>query len=140
MSLKSRLTFMLLIAGMVLLTACQEKEKIGIDAQINGVPYRVVSVPELQTMLENKDFFMVNVHTPWEGDVPQTDLHLPYDQIEQSLGQLPTGKEAKIMVYCLTSGMAKKAIATLVAQGYTNLWMLKGGTTSWSEAGLTLEK
>lgn len=131
---------MLLIAGMVLLTACQEKEKIGIDAQINGVPYRVVSVPELQTMLENKDFFMVNVHTPWEGDVPQTDLHLPYDQIEQSLGQLPTGKEAKIMVYCLTSGMAKKAIATLVAQGYTNLWMLEGGTTSWSEAGLTLEK
>ena len=136
----SRLAYTLLIAGMILLTACQEKEKIGIDAQMNSIPYRVVSVIELQTMLENKDFFMVNVHTPWEGDIPQTDLRLPYDQIDQNLGQLPSEKDAKIMVYCLTSGMAKKAVATLVTQGYTNLWMLEGGTTSWGEAGLTLEK
>ncbi len=28
----------------------------------------------------------------------------------------------------------------LLAQGYTNLWMLDGGTTSWEEAGLALEK
>lgn len=107
---------------------------------MDGVPYRVVSVAELQTMLEAKDFFMVNVHTPFEGNIPQTDLHLPYDEISQNLDQLPGKKDAKIVIYCFTSGMAKQAIAILVAQGYTNLWMLDGGTTEWQAAGLTLEK
>lgn len=140
MSIKLRLTTLLLIASMVLLTACQEQEKIGIDAEMNGVPYRVVSVSELQTMLENKDFLMVNVHTPFEGNIPQTDLHLPYDEIEQNPDQLPADKDSKILVYCLTSGMAKKAVATLTTQGYTDIWMLEGGTTAWLEAGLVLEK
>ena len=83
---------------------------------------------------------MINVHTPWEGDIPQTDLRLAYDQIEQNLDQLPQDKDAKILVYCLTSGMAKKAISTLLSQGYTNLWMLEGGTTAWEEAGLSMLK
>jgi len=43
-------------------------------------------------------------------------------------------------VYCLTSGMAKKAVATLLGEGYTNIWMLEGGTTAWEEAGLTIGK
>lgn len=122
------------------LTSCQTEEKIGIQAEMNGAPYRVISVAELQTMLENKDFTMVNVHTPWQGDIPQTNLRLAYDQIEQNLNQLPAEKDAKMVVYCLTSGMAKKAVVTLLSQGYTNIWMLEGGTTAWEDAGLTLEK
>jgi len=90
-------------------------------ASNEGGSYRVVSVQNLQTMLEDKDFTMVNVHTPWEGDIPQTDLRLAFDQIESNLDQLPQEKDTKLLVYCLTSGMAKKAISTLLDQGYTNL-------------------
>lgn len=134
------LRLVLIGIGLLSFAACQAGEQIGIQADMNGAPYRVVSVTELQTMLENKDFTMVNVHTPWEGDIPQTDLRLAYDQIEQNLNQLPAEKDAKIVVYCLTSGMAKKAVATLLSQGYTNIWMLEGGTTAWLEAGLTIDK
>ncbi|RJP48544.1 MAG: rhodanese-like domain-containing protein [Anaerolineaceae bacterium] len=137
---KLNVCLMLIGIGLFSLIACQSQEQIGIQAEMNGVPYRVVSVQELQTMLENKDFTMINVHTPWEGDIPQTDLRLSYDQIEQNLNQLPAEKDAKIVVYCLTSGMAKKAVATLLSQGYTNIWMLEGGTTAWLEAGLTIDK
>lgn len=137
---KLNVCMMLIGIGLFSLIACQSQEQIGIQAEMNGVPYRVVSVQELQTMLENKDFTMINVHTPWEGDIPQTDLRLSYDQIEQNLNQLPAEKDAKIVVYCLTSGMAKKAVATLLSQGYTNIWMLEGGTTAWLEAGLTIDK
>jgi len=126
--------------GLLSLAACQAGEQIGFQADMNGAPYRVVSVAELQTMLENKDFTMVNVHTPWEGNIPQTDLRLAYDQIEQSLDQLPAEKDVKIVVYCLTSGMAKKAVASLLSQGYTNIWMLDGGTTAWEESGLSINK
>jgi rhodanese-related sulfurtransferase len=107
---------------------------------IDGSSYRVVSVQELQTMLETKDFTMINVHIPWQGDIAQTDSRLAYDQISQSQDQLPAEKDAKILVYCLTSGMAKKAVQSLISLGYTNVWMLEGGTTAWEEAGLTLEK
>ncbi len=127
-----------LIFVLLALTACQGGSEIGKEEEIEGGSYRVVTVQELQSKLETKDFLMVNVHIPWEGDIPQTDLRLPYDQIEQSLEQLPEDRDAKILVYCLTSGMAKKAVATLVSQGYTDVWMLDGGATAWSEAQLPL--
>lgn len=132
---------MILCAMTLILGACQgTSPNMGKEVSLDGGSYRVVSVQELQTMLEDKDFVMINVHTPWEGDIPQTDARLAYDQIEQNLDQLPREKDAKILVYCLTSGMAKKAIATLFNQGYTNLWMLDGGTSAWEEAGLYLMK
>ncbi len=129
-----------LLISVFVLVGCQSVKEPGVEIKIDGGFYRLVSVPDLQPMLENKDFVLVNVHIPWQGDIPQTDLRLAYDAIEQNLDQLPAEKDAKILVYCLTSGMAKKAVATLLAQGYTNLWMLDGGTTSWEEAGLALEK
>jgi rhodanese-related sulfurtransferase len=132
--------FIIFCVMALMLGACQGiSPNVGKEVSIEGGVYRVVSVQELQTMFEDKDFTMINVHIPWEGDIPQTDIRLAYDQIEQNLDQLPQEKDAKILVYCLTSGMAKKAVTTLMAQGYTNLWMLDGGTTAWSEAGLSLE-
>ena len=124
----------------LMISACQFiPSNVGKEVTTDNGNYRVVTVQELQTMLEKKDFTMVNVHIPFQGNISQTDLQLAYDEIEQNLNQLPQEKDAQILVYCLTSGMAKKAVATLLNQGYTNLWMLDGGTTSWEEAGLSLE-
>lgn len=136
---RSKFFLTFIVAMSLMLGACQGTSQAGKEVSVDGGSYRVVSVQELQTMLESKDFVMVNVHIPWQGDIPQTDQRLAYDQIRENLDQLPPEKDAKILVYCLTSGMAKKAIATLLAEGYTNLWMLDGGTTVWEEAGLSLE-
>jgi len=139
--IKKKNTFLIIFCAVTLMiSACQLiPSNVGKEVTTDNGSYRVVTVQELQTMLEKKDFTMVNVHIPFQGNISQTDLHLAYDVIEQNLNQLPQEKDAKILVYCLTSGMAKKAIATLLNQGYTNLWMLDGGTTSWEEAGLSLE-
>ena len=136
---RSKFFLTIAVAMSLMLGACQGSSQVGQEVSVDGGSYRVVSVQELQTMLVSKDFVMVNVHIPWQGDLPQTDLRLAYDQIGENLDQLPPEKDAKILVYCLTSGMAKKAIVTLLAEGYTNLWMLDGGTTAWEEAGLSLE-
>ena len=135
-------SFLIILCAIVLLLgACQGiSPNVGKKISIEGGSYYVVSVRELQTMLEDKDFTMINVHIPWEGDIPQTDLRLAYDQIEKNLDQLPQEKDTKILVYCLTSGTAKKAISTLLNQGYINLWMLEGGTTAWVDAGYQIEK
>lgn len=127
----------------LLLTACQSvnaEPQIGIEADMGGYKYRVISVPELQSMLEDKDFVMLNVYTPWEKDIPGTDLRIGYDKLPDNMDQLPAEKDAKIVIYCLSGGMSKKAVATLVTQGYTNIWMLDGGLTSWEAAGLSTEK
>jgi rhodanese-related sulfurtransferase len=125
----------------LLLSACQSvASNMGREIATDNGIYRVVSVQELQEMLKNKDFTLVNVHIPWQGDIPKTDSQIPYDQINENLENLPADKDAKIMIYCLTSGMAKIAVQSLLELGYTNLWMLEGGTTTWEEAGLTLNK
>jgi rhodanese-related sulfurtransferase len=133
----------ILLLVVLLLTACQATDKtpqLGIEADMGGYKYRVISVPEVQTMLENKDFVMLNVYTPWEKDIPQTDLRIGYDVLPENMDQLPAEKDAKIVVYCLSGGMSKKAVATLVTSGYTNIWMIDGGLTSWEAAGLPTEK
>ncbi len=142
MTTKIRSTVLVLLLTLVL-AACQTVEQapqIGVEADMGGYKYRVVSVPELQSMLENKDFVMLNSYTPWEEDIPGTDLRIAYDILPENLSQLPADKDAKIVVYCLSGGMSKKAVATLLTNGYTNIWMLDGGLTSWKSAGLPTEK
>ena len=138
----NKIFLLFMFATSLVLSACQyiSGNRVGEELSIDGGSYRVVSVQELQGMLENKDFMMINVHTPWQGDIAQTDFRLAYDQILENQNQLPAEKEAKVLVYCLTSGMAKKAVQSMVDLGYKNVWMLDGGTTAWEEAGLTLEK
>ncbi len=138
---KSSASLVALLLSAILLAACSLTPGVsGREVQIEGGSYQAVNVQELLTMLGNKDFFMVNVHTPWQGDITQTDLQLPFDQIEQNLEQLPGDKEKKILVYCFSDGMAKIAVKSLIGLGYTNIWMLEGGTVAWEVAGQTLEK
>ena len=98
-----------------------------------------ISVAELQTMLNEKDFAFINTHIPFEGDIPGTDLTVPFDQIEENLDKLPEDKDAKIVLYCRSDRMSGIASETLVALGYTNIWNLDGGMVAWENAGFALE-
>jgi rhodanese-related sulfurtransferase len=101
--------------------------------------YQNMSVRELQSMFENKDFVFVNVHIPFEGDIPNTDLSIPYNEIEQNLEKLPADKDAKIVLYCRSGNMSSIAGETLVDLGYTNVWNLDGGFNAWEKAGLPMK-
>jgi rhodanese-related sulfurtransferase len=138
------LIFAILIT--ILLTACSSSESlpaagdvIGQKVSVQGGTYTDISVSELQTMLENKDFTFVNVHIPFEGDLPNTDLSIPYDEIDQNLDKLPSDKDSKIVLYCRSGNMSSTAAETLVSLGYTNVWNLDGGFNAWEQAGLPME-
>ena len=137
--------FLFLVAS--LLSACKSTaistpavEVVGKQISVAGGSYTDVSVAELQTMLENKDFTFINVHIPFEGDIANTDFSIAYDEIDQNLGQLPGEKNAKIVLYCRSDRMSRIAAEKLVALGYTNLWNLDGGMVAWEQAGLSLER
>lgn len=124
------------------LTACQSKPVTGETVTVAGGLYKNVSPNELNTMLKNKDFVFVNVHIPFAGDIANTDLSIPYDQISASenLSQLPADKNAKIVLYCRSGRMSQIAAEKLVSIGYTNIWNLTGGMAEWERAGFEMGK
>ena len=130
---------LILIVALVL-AGCQTKPITGERVTVGNGFYQNVSASDLNAMLKNKDFVFINVHIPFAGNIPDTDLSIPYDQIDQALAQLPANKNAKIVLYCRSGRMSQIAAETLVSLGYTNIWNLEGGMVAWEQAGYLLEK
>ena len=103
------------------------------------VPYKDISPQELNSMLEQKDFLLVNTHIPFEGNIPDTDLSIPYNEIQKNLSQLPSEKDARIVLYCRSDSMSRAAAEELSQLGYTNLYNLDGGFVAWQRAGFPLQ-
>ena len=138
---KSTILFVLAI---LFLSACQSKavdmegEKVNLD---NGF-YTNLNSQQLNAMLKTKDFVFINVHIPFAGNIHDTDLSIPYDQITapENLAQLPSDKDAKIVLYCRSVRMSAIAAEELVKSGYANVWNLKDGMVEWEQVGYEIEK
>lgn len=89
-------------------------------------------------MLPSKDFELVNVHVPYEGEIAKTDTFIPFDKIGEAVDLLPADKATKIVVYCRSGRMSKIAAATLVGLGYTHVEELTGGMIDWEATGQPL--
>ena len=97
-----------------------------------------VTPDQLAQMLESKDFTLLNVKTPYIGEIEGTDLWIPYDQLAARASELPADKEARIVVYCRTGATSVIAAQTLLDLGYTDVWNLQGGMNAWTASGRTL--
>jgi rhodanese-related sulfurtransferase len=98
----------------------------------------LITVEELNAMLKNKHFTFINVHIPYQGEIPGTDVHIPYNEIEKYADQLPQDKDAKIVLYCRSGSMSAAASKTLVEMGYTNVTDVQSGMNAWQAAGYEL--
>ena len=118
----------------------------GTDATTSAVPcegvtpeVHEITPAELDAMLGAKDFELINVHVPNEGEIPGTDAHIAYTDlagIEAHLGAL----DAKVVVYCKTGPMSAIASADLVDAGYCNVYDMPAGMIGWEGAGFPLAR
>ncbi len=96
------------LVGTFALAACatQPASVIGTPVAASGGRYMNVSPAQLRQMFAAKDFILVNEHVPYVGELAQTDIFLPYADIEANLSKLPSDKNAKIVLYCSSGHMS----------------------------------
>lgn len=116
-------------------TARETSSVVNITNVKNKEGYYDIKSAALIQMLKNKDFSLVNVHIPYAGELADTDAFISYNTIGQNLGQLPSDKNAKIVLYCRSGSMSTVAAKELATLGYTNVYNLVGGMNEWENEG-----
>ena len=111
---------------------------IGKQVVVDGGEYLDITVEELRELSADRDVALVNVHIPFEGDLPNTDASIPFNEIGEHAAHLLPDKDAEIVLYCRSGRMSTEAAAELVRLGYTRVRNLVGGFNAWSAAGLPM--
>lgn len=134
------ITFSLLIIfGFLLGTRSKSLESIISRSSSSKISSQdSISPKRLKEALANKDFILINVHTPYEGEIEKTDMFVDYDLLVANKDKLPKDKNASIVLYCKTGRMSAEAIQTLKSLGYTNVRHLDGGMDAWKKEGFGL--
>ncbi len=125
--------FELKVGGEVLYEEDYEKKNLGPVVQKSSESFEVLQPNELQAMLEDKDFFLLDVHIPEQEHIPGTDAFIDYRELAENQDQLPENKDEKIVVYCRSGSMSRAAVNDLVELGYTNVYDLEGGINAFNE-------
>ncbi len=107
----------------------------GVVVQASGGQWTNITPDKLTSMLKAKDFTLLNVKTPYIGEIAGTDLYIPYTDVAARVSELPADKTAKIVVYCRSGHESAIAAQTLVELGYTNIDNLDGGMAAWTASG-----
>lgn len=101
--------------------------------QEDKVTYSNIEASELASMLESKDFFLLDVHIPEQEHIEGTDAFIPYDDLASYISDLPENKDEEIVVYCRSGSMSAEASAELIEMGYTNVKNVLGGIQAYDE-------
>lgn len=105
---------------------------------IDSNGYQNISIGRFVEMMKHKDFVLIDVHIPYTGEIPETDLMIPFNDIKQHKNELPDDKNTKIVVYCMSGPMGYVAAEQLVRMGYRQVIHFQGGMVSWKNSGKRL--
>jgi rhodanese-related sulfurtransferase len=98
-----------------------------------------VKADTLATELAEKAPVLIDVRSQAEWDKDgyiEGALHIPFSDFLTSLDQIPTEKDARIVIYCASGHRGAMAAMALRLMGYTDVVNLGGGLGAWKAASL----
>ena len=93
-----------------------------------------ITVRELKSRRDAKaPLTLIDVREPYELELAQIDgaKLIPLGQIEERAGEIDRGND--IVVFCHAGMRSARAVQTLQAHGFGNIYNLEGGIDAWSE-------
>jgi len=110
------------------------------EEKVETMSYMDLSAEEALDLLKgNSEVFLVDVHTPEQEHLAETDAFIPFNEVRDRLADFPEDKEAPILVYCRSGNMSETVSEELVENGYRNVYNLTGGIHAWQGAGLRID-
>jgi rhodanese-related sulfurtransferase len=99
-----------------------------------------LSPAELAALMATNAPIVINVHVPYEGDIPGTDTAIPFDQVDAIEAYLHDDHCADVVLVCMGGSMSLSAGSELIRRGYLRVRDLAGGMLAWQAAGYPLVK
>jgi len=86
----------------------------------------------------NDGAYVLDVRTAGEykGGYIGEAINISVSDLASRMGQLPADKEASILVYCQSGARSSRAAGMIAKNGYTNVYNLSGGISTWKNANL----
>ena len=108
---------------------------------LSDADIQLVSPDQFDELSAKPETFVLDVHTPEQTHISDSDAFIPYDKLEENKDQLPADKSTPILIYCRSGSMSREASQTLASMGYTTIYDLEGGTQAYREqrVGLMLQ-
>jgi len=112
---------------------------LGGDAGCTGwTTLQRLSPADAKTLIETSDVIVINVHIPYAGDIPGTDVDIPYNNVDAIEAYLNYDHCADVLLVCKSGGMSQSAGNELIKRGYLRVRDLNGGMDAWQAAGYPL--
>ncbi len=94
-----------------------------------------VGPTEFDRLMDDPQRVLLNVHVPYDGELPMTDRFVAYTDIVRRSAELAGFKDKPVLVYCRSGRMSAIAARALLNLGYNNVTELSGGMNAWESSG-----
>lgn len=133
------LALIIVITGSFFLYGCGSDSNTSSDSAgqqtSSGPVYKDISANELKSLIEtNKDLLVVDVREQFEYDQAHlaNSKLIPTSEFSNRISELP--KDKVIAVVCATGARSAQVAQYLAQSGYTDVYNLSGGLSSWPDA------
>ena len=99
-----------------------------------------LSPAEASDLIATANPIVINVHIPYAGDIPGTDVDIPYNNVDAIEAYLNYDHCADLLLVCESGGMSQSAGNELIKRGYLRVRDIAGGMAAWVAAGYPLLK
>ncbi len=102
--------------------------------------YRSVSAGEAKVLIDQKNYFLLDVRTDGEfsGGKIKGAKNIPINQLGSRIGELEKYRGKPILVNCLSGARSRSACSLLTRSGFSDVTNLSGGVMAWKGAGFKL--